>query len=389
MNQLWLRLSNKIKATLIRNVKDTDYFAINKSFQIIHLFCDDKKLCFQEEITDSNFKLIHFDKVSGNLKIEYEGILDGTSGNYPYVKEKTSDDFYILRHETVYYPCFIRPDDEAYVHHLLEPDDSDRFEACVEMEDDRCVVSNLKEIDGCLKGFNPTFVIGNYHQQETFFGSIFYEDLKQEIIQKVEKIIYDTNDFMNHYKKAAIQDHKIIVIPEGYGSFVLPNTMFITEEGCNDARQLIHEIIHIHWNPLCEKHIQRARFFDEGLTQYFTYRVCDALHIQSKEETEKEYLHDFRNIMTTYEVPPMPIDSFADEELGALSYSFGALALIALEKQIGEEKMDEALSRCLKLYEKQAIDFDKFEALFPNEAKIVFDEYFRDETAAKRLLEDA
>ena len=59
MNQLWLRLSNKIKATLIRNVKDTDYFAINKSFQIIHLFCDDKELCFQEEITIPNFIIVY------------------------------------------------------------------------------------------------------------------------------------------------------------------------------------------------------------------------------------------------------------------------------------------------------------------------------------------
>ena len=39
-------------------------------------------------------------------------------------------------------------------------------------------------------------------------------------------------------------------------------------------------------------------------------------------------------------------------------------------------------------YEKEAIDFDKFEALFSSESKKVFDEYFRNETAARRLLDN-
>lgn len=388
MNRLNLYLSDKIKATFTRKVEDTDSFVINKDFYIHRLLCDKKEMIFKEETTSSNFKVILFEKISGMLEIEYEGILDGTTGKYPYVKEKTSDDFYILRHETVYYPCFIRPDSEDYIQHLIEPREEDMFEVSVHVEDKRCAVSNLKEVNGWLRGFNPTIVIGNYYEYKSFFGSVYYEMIEKEKLQRLEKNIYDTNQFMNRYKKAKIQDYKIIIIPEGYGSFVLEDTMFVAKEGCEDAQQLIHELIHTHWNPKCDKKIQRARFFDEALTQYFTYRACDALNIRSKKEIEEAYLHDYQNIMTTYEVPTMPIHTFADEELGDLSYSFGALALIALEKQIGEKEMDDGLTKCLFLYEKEAIDFNKFEALFPSESKKVFDEYFRNETAARRLLDN-
>lgn len=253
MNRLNLYLSDKIKATFTRKVEDTDFFVINKDFYIHRLLCDKKEMIFKEETTSSNFKVILFEKISGMLEIEYEGILDGTTGKYPYVKEKTSDDFYILRHETVYYPCFIRVDSEDYIQHLIEPREEDMFEVSVHVEDQRCAVSNLKEVNGWLRGFNPTIVIGNYHEYKSFFGAVYYEMIEKEKLQRLEKIIYDTNQFMNRYKKAKIQDYKIIIIPEGYGSFVLEDTMFVTKEGCEDAQQLIHELIHTHWNPKCIK----------------------------------------------------------------------------------------------------------------------------------------
>ena len=53
-----------------------------------------------------------------------------------------------------------------------------------------------------------------------------------------------------------------------------------------------------------------------------------------------------------------------------------------------EKEMYYCLTKCLFLYEKEAIDFNKFEALFPSESKKVFDEYFRNETAARRLLDN-
>ena len=88
MNRLNLYLSDKIKATFTRKVEDTDSFVINKDFYIHRLLCDKKEMIFKEETTSSNFKVILFEKISGMLEIEYEGILDGTTGKYPYVKKR-------------------------------------------------------------------------------------------------------------------------------------------------------------------------------------------------------------------------------------------------------------------------------------------------------------
>lgn len=121
---------------------------------------------------------------------------------------------------------------------------------------------------------------------------------------------------MNVYKKATIKDYNIIIIPDRYGSFVLENTMFITREACLDKQQLIHELIHTNWNPKCKASIQQSRFFDEAITQYFTYRICDYYSIKNAQQLENEFIDSYIDIMTTYDVVPIPISKYSEEGMG-------------------------------------------------------------------------
>ena len=44
-----------------------------------------------------------------------------------HVKEKTDDDFYILRNETLYYPLEYEMDSKAFLSHYLYPQEEDLF----------------------------------------------------------------------------------------------------------------------------------------------------------------------------------------------------------------------------------------------------------------------
>ncbi|MBR5794774.1 MAG: hypothetical protein IKY26_01375 [Erysipelotrichaceae bacterium] len=386
MRELDLRLSNIIEGEYKTRVTKCNHFYINKAFKIDFLYFDDNSIDFSEEYVDSNYKIIYFDDLDGEIKIKYNGILDGTTGVYPYVREKTEDPFYILRHETCYYPMWYEPNTNEYFNHLINPPLEDLFSVKVVVNDNRAMCSNLKYQQNEYVGYNPTIVVGDYVTNEYFFGELSYVNLEESIIKDTVNTIKSVNDYMNRYKVATIEDYKIIVIPEGYGSFVLQNTMFITKDSLMNKQQLIHELVHTNWNPQCDEKCQRSRFFDEAITQYFTYRICDCYKIKSASETEEEYLQSYVDIMTTYDITPTPIIKYGDEGLGDLSYSFGALALIALEKAIGIEEMDVCLKVLLKEYDEKQVNFELFRDLFPLKTKHVFDEYFYSDYASKEFL---
>lgn len=384
MNQLYLKLGSQIKGTIVKKITKTiDFFTINSDLKICFVKVDHKDIPFSVIVQESNYKIVHFEPIHcGCLEIEYEGIIYGKNKSYPYVNEKTTDEFYILRWETFYYPFFEKPNSLEFFEHLLFPTDEDKIELHIEMEDSRDYCSNA------VRGgtFNPTISVGNYHQYETYFGSIFllHENLK--LVNNVEQLVHMTNDWLNQFRESSINNYKMIEIKDGYGSFVLPGTIFMTEEGFLQYPRLIHELIHTHWNPKVDTEIQRTRFFDEAFTQYLTYRVLDALNIQTREKTEAQYLETFTNVVNKYSIEICGIVDFAKNDLADLSYSLGALALIELEKKIGTACMNEILKKVLNNHQEKVIDFNIFESYFPKKAKKVFDDYFYTDVGGQKLL---
>lgn len=386
MNKLSLLLSDKIEGIYCTKI-DCVKLCINSSFKIISLKINEKEVEYKEEFINEKYKIIYFHKNRNEyLELKYEGNLDGTTGMYPYVRESTNNRFYILRRETNYYPSMYIPKSKEALNSYINPSEKDQWEIDIKIKGERTFATNLKEKNKVYVGVNPTIVVGDYKKFECFYGTIFCENFSYEKIREINSIIFKTNECLMKWKKEKIQNYKIIIIPNGYGSFVLPNTLILTEDSCIDYDKLVHELIHIHWNPQCDINIQKARFFDEAFTQFLTYRVCDEIGIKTKKVIEQEYINLYRQCILEWNMQPNAILNFSSYGLGDLSYSFGALSLIEIEKCIGTESMDELIKNILNNYRIKPINFELFFSLIPEKAMHIVEEYFYTSKASDRYL---
>lgn len=378
MYKLRLRLSDHVEGHFAADGPHLSggYFALNSAFSVKCVLADGMPVDYCARQEKEGYQTVAFSAPDCRvLTVEYEGILDGTTGRYPYVKEKTSDDHYILRSETLYYPVFALPDSAEYWQNLLLPLDKDRFQVTVEVLGSRCFRTNLREIsDGVYEGRDPTIAVGDYRLETCPFGTIAYFSMGQDKLEEIRRAAAYTNDFMDRYKPAEIRNYQIVEIPSGLGSFVLPGTLFLAGEP--DIRQMIHEFIHTNWNPRCSGTIQRSRFFDEGITEYFTAKVLAYYGLQDVEASRALWEVQYRSAIAAHPENEVPIVDYGTRELGDLSYSFGPLALFALEDAVGEVKMERIMSELLERYQQENVDFQKLEALFPAGAAPVFRKYF-------------
>ncbi|MCI5773799.1 MAG: hypothetical protein MR210_04480 [Erysipelotrichaceae bacterium] len=362
MKILNLHLGDEIRGCFEAPIQNNVLY-LNKSFIIDEILIDNtKRIC--EIICNDRWQEIKLPIDNKIVKVKYHGILDGKSGLYPYVKENSKDEFYLLRHETIYYPSFYEIDSEEFLEHYLYPKTDDEFVVNIEIDDSRFIVSNLKQIDNNVyKGHNPVFVIGNYLLKDDYFGKLFYLIGHKEIDSK-SLFIKKVNDALLKYKEVYLNNLKIVIIPIGYGSFVMPDnkTMFITEDSFDDPQYFIHELIHLHWNPKSKANVQKSRFFDEAITQYLTLRVLDELKIRCSEETERLFIDDFKTSVNSYDIVLQPICNFAEGNNGFLSYSYGPLSILQIEKKIGKEKVDSAFRKMIN--DDQLYDFTRFKSLF-------------------------
>lgn len=390
MKRLRLELSSVIKGRYEIDVEDINKscFAINRSFIINTILCDNKIVNYKVIEIRYNYKIISFELLdeSNKVIIEYEGIIDGSTGRYPYVKEKTTDDFYLLRGETVFYPTFEIPESEEYLAKMLYPTTNEKFQIIIKMNSKYVLCTNLDKINQfTYEGYNPTFAVGKFKRYSGYFGEIYHMNLAENSIMKIDSIIKSTNEYMNRFKNEKIKDFKVIVIPHGYGSFVLSNTMFITIDGVSEYEQLIHELIHTNWNPLCDVTVQKSRFFDEAITQYFTARVCNALAIKSQEYIMTNYKNQYLKMIKDNGYEPHPIQEYNIYDCGDLAYTFGALALNAIENKIGTNNMDKIMSKMLDKYKREKINFAKFKALFDEDIDDIYNDYFLTNNASNML----
>ena len=122
MKYLELFLSDRIKGIYKTRLTGNTLY-LNKDFKIKKLSVNGKETAYKITKNDC-WQSIAFDE-PGDVYLEYEGVLDGASGLCPYVKEKTSDDFYILRYETLYYPLEYEVGSEEFISHYLYPQKED------------------------------------------------------------------------------------------------------------------------------------------------------------------------------------------------------------------------------------------------------------------------
>lgn len=179
MQYLTLYLDNSVRGEYSKLLEENNRsFYINKDFEILKVFLNKKEIDFKEEISKYNYKKIIFDAddcTDNEIYIEYNGQLDGTTGMYPYVKEKTTDDFYILREETSYFPKFIETNTLEQIERYINPLEEDKFSLKINISNSQQFCTNLKKDGDAYIGFNPTITVGKYKNYllpfEKFYNS--------------------------------------------------------------------------------------------------------------------------------------------------------------------------------------------------------------------------
>ena len=134
MNELRLRLSGHVEGHFAASGShlSSGYFTLNPAFFVKCVLADGRPADYCVRQEKEMYQAVTFSAPDcRTLTVEYEGVLDGTTGRYPYVKEKTSDRCYILRSETLYYPVFALPDSTEYWQNLLSPQEENRFQVTV------------------------------------------------------------------------------------------------------------------------------------------------------------------------------------------------------------------------------------------------------------------
>lgn len=359
----------------------TNHFYLNRDAEISYFSCDGQETPHESSNEEHPmFGAYMAQKVlvpsfRDCLELAYSLRLSGETGCCPYVRERITPEFTFIRWETFCYPMFFG-DWDSYR--------NTAFTVCniqLTVPKEYDVVASKKERDTAIgdskkvvtyshqdKGSNVfDCSIASYKKVKFSFGSVcFLSDLGAEKMQMVNDTMLKAISYMNeHFGVRNIKPSLVFAsIPDGYGSFVCPhnNVVFVEESTFSRAenlRAIVHEYIHLGWNPKVAASVQRARFFDEALTSYFEVRVMAALFGGESFSAESKAEHAIDAIRRG-EYKLVPIAEYGLHGYGGLSYTIGALCLHELRLLLGEPVFDNVTKAFLEKYKDVPVDFDLF-----------------------------
>ncbi len=346
---------------------------MNPEMTVRTLSIDDVPYKFKEEIIPLldqegfylNLIYLPQPRLSNNeivIHIEYDGCLDGFESFCPYVHDKISKKFTIIRFESFIYPFLVSTNspqsffnnyDKYKVH----------YKAALELPVEISIhsafnVVTSKSKDGFVRYSIDTestvhsihFVVGPYetHGNDMVELHVFKGRLHgyTQLLSNIKRCIaFYTERFGRVSNSGKLS---IIEISDGYGSFAGDGFIYQETAGLtnNDFLQNIyHEIAHTRWTPNAVGRVQRTRFFDEAFAQYLSIRAIR--HLEGY-EISKHYLNKWlksakKQLSNDKITFVTSISDYWRDEIGELSYSKGALFLHLVEKRIGIREMDRFL----------------------------------------------
>jgi len=357
-------------------------FLLNRDFIITKIQYDGKELKIDEIkkiilIDDYEIAQYNLPDFEQYIYIEYTGVLSGTTGIAPYVREKITPEFTYLRWETFFHPFFTNATSEEelledfsqpYLYNLQITVNVPHDHIAAFGHNDVQQVNNLDKVSFITSGNLPfssiAIAIAEYQKMELQTGDYYF--LKSTNTQKALDIIDPTMTYAYKFMSRHFGEMKLkgklraIEIPRGLGGFGITetHTTFIENGVLNsnlNMGHLVHEFIHLGWNAKTSDYIvQRARFFDEAFTSYFEFRVMEDL---LGEDVAKKYIGNFHN---TRGLELVPIKDFGKYEYGNLSYTIGALFLFELSQLLRVDVFDEVTTKFLQKYRDTPVNFDLF-----------------------------
>jgi hypothetical protein len=187
----------------------------------------------------------------------------------------------------------------------------------------------------------------------------------------------------------------VIEIPDGWGSYGLRGYIFQSAAAFKDpknAGELYHEVGHV-WNAMIADRIQRTRYFDEAFASYF-----EALAVRQYEgeQAYRELLDSYRDTyVQRVNRDPLgkttPIVDYGKYEIGVFSYSKGAWSLYVLHEIVGDDKFKQIVRTFLAEFGEKPADFKDFqqvaEAVSSRNLSKFFDDWIYGAASSELLLD--
>ena len=365
-----------IKVEYTKEEIQQEYFYLNRDFIINQCYIDSIKYNIDNEVElftvweEYEVKKYLLPQSFQHIVIEYTAYLTGKTGSCPYVRETISPEFTFIRWETFCYPLFFNGNESKTLYDFLVANiDAD---ITLEVPDEFIAVSNVDEIKSSYENGIRKYefksscndfavAIAKYKIKMLSIGKFYL--LSEINSSQVEETMTTAHNFMNeHYGMREISSNvNYVAIPNTFGSFANPKTIFVDEvtfESIESMAHIIHEFIHLGWNVPADDETQRIRFFDEAFTSYFEMRVME--HLLKENYRLKECIDGYKHQINNGFDGNVPIIDFGKHEYGDLSYTIGAVCLYKLSEFVGLDVFEEATKIFLQKYKDTPVNIKIF-----------------------------
>ena len=301
---------------------------------------------------------------SATVHLKYGGPLLGYREVMQYVRDTVGDDYTLIRAETMAYPIVGTPSKESWRQTYRHKFD---YEVDVAAPEGFVTVCSAKNCRGAGAD-SINVAIAKFRVLDDANLHVYAMQSDAEAGSRVMSEMRRALDFYQRYvgPAPAAGDLTLIEIPDGWGSYGLPGTIFqqaATFRDKSSVHELYHEVAHI-WNAKAADRIQRARYFDEAFATYF-----EALAVREFQGADafRDFMQDTREgfIRRAAKNPlgrTTPIADYGPHDLGDFSYNKGAWSLYVLHELLGEEAFRRAMAVFLADYAKKPADFPDFRA---------------------------
>jgi hypothetical protein len=308
------------------------------------------------------------------IHVKYAGQLFGYSEAWAYVHDTISEDYSLIRSETLSYPTVAAPSQASRQQAVR----SSKFDYEVDTTVPEGFIALCTGDDtappAAQNGRSTFHCVG---EPESSLLSLAVAKFKAFTDPQAGLRVYAmpsdaadgvrilgemrrSLDFYSSYLRPLPGGRLTLVeIPDGWGSYATGDHIFQAAAAFKDkerAHELWHEISH-RWAKACafgtcNPQVQRTRYFDEAFATYF-----EALAVRQfqGEEAFRKFMQSTREsfIERATKDPRGQTTAIADygrDELGGFSYNKGAWSLYVLHQLLGEEQFRRSMSEFLHAY---------------------------------------
>jgi len=320
------------------------------------------------------------------LRLKYAGPLFGYREVMAYVKDTISEDYSLLRAESMPYPMIGEPSYQGWRSFYQNKFDY-QVEAMVPPGFVAvCTANQVGEPQ--IQAGKTIYRCAGPPESNSINVAIakfrVLDDAERKLrVYVLEADLDSGNRIMNEMRRAldfyttcfgpppkigAMGVHNgltVIELPDGWGSYGLRGFIFQTAAAFKDpkdAGELYHEVGHV-WNVMVADRILRTRYFDEAFASYF-----EALAVRQfqGEQAYGALLDSYRDIyVQRVNRDPLgkttPIVDYGQHEIGVFSYTKGAWSLYVLHQLVGDDQFKNMIRTFLTEYGEKPANFKDFQ----------------------------